>query len=60
VLSDINEDSSQFGRDNSLEGDSLLAKINPEIHVIQKIYKVILQRHEFVHSTKQPYTKGKH
>lgn len=49
----------EFGRDNSLGTDSLLAKINPEIHVIQKIYKVILQRHEFVHSTKQPYTKGK-
>jgi len=36
-----------------------LEQINPEVSVIQKIYKVILQRHDFLRDTKQPYTRFK-
>jgi hypothetical protein len=32
--------------------DSLLASINPEINVIQQIYKVILNRHEILQNQK--------
>lgn len=34
-------------------------QINPEVSVIQKIYKVILQRHDFLQNNKHPYTKFK-
>lgn len=70
VLSDIYEDTAadhynnnegSMMREESLgtAATSLLARINPEISVIQKIYKVILQRHEIVQSTKQTYTRLK-
>ncbi|TNV82914.1 hypothetical protein FGO68_gene7301 [Halteria grandinella] len=41
------------------KNDSLLASINPEINVIQQIYKVILNRHEILQTQRQPYIKFK-